>query len=124
MCIVMQWPMARIFDILGKVRLKFMLGKAQFDHMFFILPNLTYRAVSGTDLFTSHRCHLNYNNYTFEVNLSVPQLMSLRVDVLPSIGIIDCKMSCAKGDHFKSSAAVPEQPCFKIQVGIMIFQTN
>ena len=55
-------------DILGKVRLKFMLGEAQFDHVFFILPNLTYWAVLGTDFFTSHRCHFNYNSKTFEVN--------------------------------------------------------
>ena len=41
-------------NILGNLRLRFKLGDTKFDHVFYVLPDLTYRAVLGTDFFTSH----------------------------------------------------------------------
>ena len=74
--------------------MNFRLQDRKFDHVFYVLPNIKYWAVLGTDFLTLHRCYLDYDSHTLTVNSLIPHLMSLSVENIAnvhSVDVLDCE---------------------------------
>ena len=91
--------------ITGQIRLHFRLHDMSFDHTFYVLNDVTYWAVLGTDFLTSHQCKIDYDSHSLTVNSKVPQLMSLQILDRPSLGVLDCQNYLRPRVHgFKSES--------------------
>ena len=89
-------------NILGKLRMNFKLQNRKFDHVFYVLPNITYWAVLGTDFLACHQCYLDYSTCTLTVNSVIPQLMCIRFQEKLSVGVFDTENNLKPGPYCKN----------------------
>ena len=69
--------------------MEFRLQDVAFDHPFYVLNEVSYWTLLGTDFLSPNRCKIDYDSHSFMVNSVIPQLMSLRLTKEPFLGAVD-----------------------------------